>query len=439
VVAMWLLGQIATKLTSLHMITIRTIAGLEPRSTLWDDGKSAVPGFGARRQKGAAISYVLKYRTADGRQRWHTIGRHGAPWTPDMARAEARRILGEVTKGNDPAGQKREARKAATVADLCDSYFEAAEAGRILTRRKATKKASTLATDKGRIERHIKPLLGNLKAVAVTRADIERFRDMVTEGATAAQIRTGKHGLARVTGGRGTATRTIGLLGAIFSFAVRRGLRADNPVRGIDRHADGQRERRLSEAEYAALGESLRTMPANVWPVALAAAKFLAVTGWRRGEMLALKWTEVDLVMRTARLADTKTGASLRPLPHAACDVLRGFPRLGELVFPASTGEARPMSGFHKVWLRIAAKAKLPSDVTPHVLRHSFASIAADLGLSELTIAALIGHKKASVTSKYAHHADTVLLQAADTVADRIADLLGEAKPTAEVVPLRAT
>ena len=96
------------------------------------------------------------------------------------------------------------------------------------------------------------------------------------------------------------------------------------------------------------------------------------------------------------------------------------------------------MRGFHKIWLRIAARAKLPSDITPHVLRHSFASIAADLGFSELTIAALIGHKKATVTSRYAHHADAVLLQAADRVADCITELLGEAKPTADVVPLRA-
>jgi integrase len=79
-------------------------------------------------------------------------------------------------------------------------------------------------------------------------------------------------------------------------------------------------------------------MPETSWPVAIAAVKFLALTGWRRGEMLALKWAEVDLATRTARLADTKTGASLRPLSHAACDVLRELPHLGELVFPASTG-----------------------------------------------------------------------------------------------------
>jgi integrase len=382
--------------------------------------------------------YMLKYRTVDGRQRWHTIGRHGAPWTPDMARAEARRILVEKAEGSDPAGKKQETRKAATVADLCNIYLEAANAGRVLTRRKATKKASTLATDKGRIERHIKPLLGNHKVAAITRGDIEKFRDAVTDGATRTRVKTGKGGLARVTGGRGTATRTMGLRGAIFSFAVRRGLRTDNPVHGVERHADGQRQRRISEAEYGALGEALRTMPPSAWPISIAVAKFLAFTGWRRGEMLALKWSEVDLATRTARLTETKTGASLRPLSHMACDVLRELPRLGALAFPASTSSGKPMGGFHKVWLRIAAQGKLPPDVTPHVLRHSFASVAADLGFSELTIAALLGHTKAAVTSKYTHHADAVLLQAEDTVAGRIAELMGDAKEATVIALARA-
>jgi integrase len=135
-------------------------------------------------------------------------------------------------------------------------------------------------------------------------------------------------------------------------------------------------------------------------------------------------------------LLDTKTGASLRPLSRAACGVLRELPRLGERVFPARVGTDKPMRGFHKVWLRVAAKAGLASDVTPHLVRHSYASIAADLGFSELTIAALLGHKKASVTSKYAHHADAVRLQAADVVADRVAELMGGARPVGVVVEL---
>ncbi len=418
------------------MITIDSLKKLAPGKTEWDRGRGSVGGLGARRQKGDAITFVLKYRTREGRQRWQTIGRYGSPWTPDMARDEARRLLGRVVEGADPAGDKQEARKAETVAALCDAYLDAAAAGKILRRGKP-KKASTLAIDRGHVGRHIKPQLGHFKVAAVTTRDLERFYDDVSEGKTAARVKTGKHGLARVTGGRAAATRTLALLGVVFSYAVRQGLRTDNPAHGIEKHACNERQRRASDAEYAALGESLRTMPETAWPLGVAATKFLTLTGWRSGEALALRWSEVDLVTRTARLADTKTGFSLRPLSHEACEVLRGLPRLGGVVFPASTGNDKRMSGFRKIWLRIAAKAGLPNDITPHVLRHSFASIAADLGFSELTIAALLGHRKASVTSKYAHHADAVLLHAADAVSDRIADLMGEAQTKRGVVPLR--
>src|ERR1700733_5640883 len=105
-------------------IGLREVRALTAGQTVWD---CAVPGFGARRQSGAAVAYILKSRTAGGRQRWHTIGRHGAPWTPDTARDEARRLLGEVAKGGDPAADKQAKRKAETVAELCDAYWADAE------------------------------------------------------------------------------------------------------------------------------------------------------------------------------------------------------------------------------------------------------------------------------------------------------------------------
>lgn len=76
--------------------------------------------------------------------------------------------------------------------------------------------------------------------------------------------------------------------------------------------------------------------------------------------------------------------------------------------------------------------------VTPHVLRHSFASLAGDIGYSEPTIAALVGHKGQTITSRYVHSADKVLLAAADDVANRMAALMGDSEPEAAVVPLRA-
>jgi integrase len=422
-------------MTDRKQIGLREVRALGPYQDIWD---AAVPGFGARRQKGEAVSYVLMYRTREGRQRRYTIGRHGAPYTPDTARGEARRLLGEVAKGADPAAEKREAREAMTVAELCDAYLADAETGRLLTRRGQSKKASTLAIDLGRIERHFKPLLGSRPVAAVTRNDIERFMHAVAEGKSAARVKTKRRGLARVRGGRGTATRAVGLLGAIFTYAVRRGLRPDNPVHGVIRFADGRRERRLSDHEYAALGTALRQGESEgIWPAAIATARFLALTGWRSGEALGLRWAAVDLARRTATLPDSKSGRSIRPLSHSACDVLRGLPRMtGELVFPATRGDGR-MTGFPKLWARIAKLGELPADITPHVMRHSFASLAGDLGYSEPTIAALVGHKGHSITSRYVHAADAVLLAAADAVANRMAELMGEAKPEAEVVPLR--
>jgi len=94
-------------------IGLKAIGKLREGEVIWD---MTVPGFGARRQRGNAVAYVLKYRTAGGRQRWYTIGRHGAPWTPDEARKEATRLLGEVVRKSDPASEKIAARKASTIA-----------------------------------------------------------------------------------------------------------------------------------------------------------------------------------------------------------------------------------------------------------------------------------------------------------------------------------
>src|SRR5215471_10970090 len=111
---------------------LRHIRALKPGAVIWDP---ALPGFGVRRQRTTAVSYVLFYRTREGRQRWYTIGRHGAPWTPESAREEAQRLLGSVASKADPASEKRAARNAQTICQLCDLYLEEAAAGRLVTRR----------------------------------------------------------------------------------------------------------------------------------------------------------------------------------------------------------------------------------------------------------------------------------------------------------------
>src|SRR5215469_7855320 len=102
-----------------NRIGLRQVRALQPGQTIWD---ASLAGFGARRQKSEAVSYVLFYRTTEGRQRWFTIGKHGAPWTPDSAREEAKRLLGDVANRMDPSADKRAARNAQTVSELCDLY-----------------------------------------------------------------------------------------------------------------------------------------------------------------------------------------------------------------------------------------------------------------------------------------------------------------------------
>ena len=336
-----------------------------------------------------------------------------------MARREAQRILGAVRSGQDPAAAKQEARKASTVAELCDAYLTDIEAGRLLIKGRKPKKASTISIDRTRIERHVKPLLGRLKVKAVTREDIDRFMHDVAAGATAELAKNSK--ASRTTGGPGTASRTVGMLGAVFDYAVKKHIRDDNPCRGVERFADGKRDRRLTDAEYGVLGAALTAD--DVWPSALAAVRFLALTGWRRGEMLDLTWTNLDLARRTATLPDTKTGKSLRPLSRTVCDLLDALPRSGSFVFPAMRGDQR-MSSFANIFVKIIEANGLSHDVTPHVLRHTFASVASDLGYSEATIGALIGHVGQTMTSRYIHSADAVLLAAADAVAGRIDELM---------------
>jgi hypothetical protein len=145
-------------------IGLREVRALGPGAIVWDSG---LPGFAARRQRSDTVSYVLKYRTSAGQQRWHTIGRHGAPWTPEAARAEALRVLGEVAKGADPAGAKAAAKAAPTVAELAARFLaEHAEAKR---------KPRTAREYRRLFEKVILPALGEKRVPDVTRQDIARL------------------------------------------------------------------------------------------------------------------------------------------------------------------------------------------------------------------------------------------------------------------------
>src|SRR5580700_9751947 len=99
---------------------LRQVRALKPGEIAWDP---SLRGFGARRQRGETIAYILAYRTKEGRQRWFTIGTHGNPWTPETARTEAEKLRGEVAEGRDPAAVKKAERNAKTIGELLDAYL----------------------------------------------------------------------------------------------------------------------------------------------------------------------------------------------------------------------------------------------------------------------------------------------------------------------------
>ena len=158
--------------------------------------------------------------------------------------------------------------------------------------------------------------------------------------------------------------------------------------------------------------------------MATAAIRFLLLSGLRRMEALALPRAWVDGRHQCIRFGDTKSGPQICPLGAAAMRLLNSLPFREESpwVFPADQRD-RHFVGLPKVLNRVCARAALEG-VTIHVLRHSFAATAAQLGLSELTIAGLLGHAVPGVTARYAHIPDGTLITAANQVAEAIAEAL---------------
>ena len=229
-------------------LTKRVVEAAEPRSrdyVIWDD---ELPGFGLRVFVSGKRSYLIQYRSA-GRSRRYTIGLHGV-WTPELARKEARIQLGRVARGDNPAEERQLDHKAVTVKELCELYLKDLAAGLVLGKRGRPKKATTIVTDTGRIHRHIIPLIGSRRVKDLVKADVSGVLKDIMAGKTRVSVKTKKlRGKANVRGGAGTATRTIGLLGGIFSYAVEAGIMEHNPAHGIRKPKDNVRNRRLTEAD----------------------------------------------------------------------------------------------------------------------------------------------------------------------------------------------
>ncbi len=404
---------------------------VEKQYDLWDGW---LPGFGIRIGISGVKTYILRYRAHGGGrrapQRFYVIGRHGV-LTLDQARRRATVLLADVSRGEDPAAERKDRRRELNVTDLVNLYERE---GCIIQRGKRIGEPMKPLTKKytlSRLRHHVVPLLGSKRISDINAGDIEKFVKDVAEGKTASDQKAGAHSRIIVRGGDGAARKVVRDLSALLSFAIRRELLDRNPVeRAAVRKVDNQRDRYLTIEELKRLGKAFENLEARgVNPKAITIARLWALTGCRRQEIAGLKWSEVNFEEGLLIFSDTKTGKSVRPLNAAAMAILKGVKKEGRspYVFPAESGKSF-FQGTKRIWNDIREEADLP-DITPHTLRHTVGSTAISSGEAFALTGAILGHTNARSTAIYAHVQDQPMKRAADRVGSRIAVALGLEAP----------
>jgi integrase len=380
-------------------ITKRAVDAAKARtadSYLWD---RELPGFGLKVTPAARKVYLVQYRLGGrkGRTRRVTIGQHGE-LTPTGARAEAKRLLGEVAAGRDPAAGRDTTRADRSLAVVLEKFMAEHVRPKL--------KPNTAREYERTAGLYIVPRLGRRPIGDLKRQDIAKLH----------------HELASTPY---QANRTLALLSKVFGWAEKHGLRPDgsNPCRHVEKYREGRRERFLSQTELARLGDALReaeqTNSCSPW--AIAAIRLLTLTGARRNEILTLQWEHVSEEHGCLMLPDSKTGRKAVRLSPPALALLQAIPRLeGNPYVICGERAGRHLVNIEKPWRRIRKAAKL-EDVRLHDLRHSFASVAASGGQSLVVIGKMLGHSQPATTARYAHLADDPVKAASDAVGRHIA------------------
>ena len=385
--------------------TCRKLAPPAKGNRIYYDGH----GFGIRVTASGAKSFILSYRTREGRARRLTIGDLDA-WTVTAARSEAADLRRQIDQGSDPLGERQNERKAETVTDLVD---------RFLTEHGTRLRPKTLVNYHRMIDCHVRPALGRHKVKAVTFADVDRLHRRISGTAPYA------------------ANRILAVLSKMFALAVRWHMRADNPVVGITRNKEHSRERYLTGDELARL---LTALDGYRDQRTAAIFRLLLLTGARRGEVLSMRWADLDLGAGTWAKPHSRTKQNERhvvPLSAAARAILADLatekPDPSGFIFPAGRGASGPQQTVEKPWKTICKAAGI-TGLRTHDLRHSYAAQLASSGVGLYTIGKLLGHRKPSTTARYSHLTTDALREATERVG---AVLSGKPRSSGKVVPLK--
>jgi integrase len=412
-------------------------------------------GLGLRITSAGARSFILNYRTKGGTERRITIGVAGrwdnevwqpGAWTLKAARKRAKELRLLIDQGLDPMGDIHTDRAAPTIGDLIDR-FEVEHLPR--------KRPTTIDGYKRLLRVHIRPALGSKKVAELRHSDIEAMHRKISAEAPYA------------------ANRAVAVLSKMLSLGIKWEMRADNPAKGIERSAEHKRERYLTGAEIAKLSEAISSHPERT---SANAVRLLLLTGARKGETLAAKWTDFDLDagVWVKPAATTKT-AKLHRVPLSAPAIallasmkaeadeefrkeLRDYPTAKPCPYAFPGPNKLPLGDIKHFWQSICGMAGLAVAVEKkdaagrpvkdksgrqvmvwktnariHDLRHTFASVLASSGLSLPIIGQLLGHTQTATTARYAHLLDDPLRAATERAAVVIA---ASGKKGADVVDL---
>lgn len=376
-------------------ITKRIIDAASPAekdSFLWDD---ELTGYGVKVTPAGKKVFILQYRL--GRQsRRLTLGAFG-PITPDQARALAQAALRKVARGEDPMAERIAKRDEARTGDLLEQFLK--------EHAQAKLKDRSFAEYKRLVTRLVPAKLNRMPIGDVGRVNIAQLHNSLS--ATPYQ-----------------ANRLLAVIRKFFNWCEKNGFRQDNsnPALHVEPYKERKRERFLSPAELAHLGEVLADMEreGDTSPFVIAAVRLLILTGARLNEILSARWEWVDFENACIRLPDSKTGAKTLYLSPPALQVLSSIPRLdgnGFIICGQKTGSS--LVNLQKPWSAIRLRAGFP-ELRMHDLRHSFASIAVASGMSLPMIGKLLGHSQPQTTARYAHLADDPMKQAANVIGSRI-------------------
>lgn len=424
-------------------LNIRTLAAPPKGNKVYFDRD--LPGFGCRVTTAGARAWVLDYRSSNAIKRRLTIGDAGkweknqwipGAWNASRARAEAEKLRRAVDSGADPMADKHALRAAPTVNDLADR-FEAEHLPK--------KRASTQDEYRRLIKSYVRPQLGTKKVADLRHADIEQLHRTIRKAAPY------------------SANRAVAVISKMLTLSIKWEMRQTNPALGIERAPEHKRTRYLSADEISRLSDALATsdeiQSAN-------AVRLLLLTGARKGETLAARWSNFDLSQGvwTKPGATTKSATEHRvPLSAPALAILTEMkaeadrenerrqrdklPKI-DFVFPSrdAAGKIVAMKDLKSFWGTICKRAALghsvpkldtkgrpvldkegnpifvwESNVRLHDLRHSYASILASAGISLHVIGKLLGHSQAQTTARYAHLLDDPLRQATERVGALVA------------------